>query len=330
MYVQVKHPIFVFTVPNAILLGMKLSFSRRQFIKSSGLSLGALVVLPETVLSCKTNSEIKNIPINAHLWIYASKFPPNWDCTPVLETIFSDLSYAGINGLELMEVLLRHDDAVERINGLVEKYNVPVSGSSYGVGFSMWDINQHDKILSDIYEVIPRLSKVGGKTFGISVGHKENGIKTEYELDAQALLLKKIRSICEDNGIEANLHNHTYEVENDMHDLKGTLDRIPGFKLGPDLNWLIRAGIDPVDFINTYGDQIVYLHIRDQYTNGTWSEYVGQGDTDFKSIATALQAKNFSGQMAIELAFPDGYVPQIELKENWKKSRNYVQKTFVV
>jgi sugar phosphate isomerase/epimerase len=310
-------------------MGQGNNVSRRKFIKKSGLGFAGTLFVPNILMAfsnCKDS--LNNIPINAHLWVYASKFPPNWDCTPVLDTVFSDLSYAGIDGLELMEGQLRHDDAVERLNGLIEKYNLPVSGSSYGVGFGMWDAAQHQTILDDIHTVIPRLSKVGGTTFGISVGSKKAGLKTESELDAQAEILKKIRSICADNGIEANLHNHTYEVENDMHDLKGTLARLPDFKLGPDLNWLIRAGVNPVDFINTYGEQIVYLHIRDQYEDGTWSEYVGQGDTDFEPIAETLKAKGFNGQAAVELAFPNDFTPKNELKEDWKMSREFVKQTF--
>ena len=303
--------------------------SRRQFIQKSGLGVAGTFFMPSALISSSTCGNTPNdIPVSAHLWVYASKFPPDWDCTPVLDSVFSDLSYAGIEGVEIMEGQLRHDDSVERLNGLIEKYKLPVSGSSYGVGFSMWDASQHKAILDDIKIVVPRLGEVSGKTFGISVGSKKDGLKTEAELDAQADILKKIRTICNDNGIEANLHNHTYEVENDMHDLKGTLKRIPDFKLGPDLNWLIRGGIDPVGFINNYGNQIVYLHIRDQYKDGTWSEYVGQGDTDFEAIAAALKAQKFSGRAAIELAFPNDFTPENELKEDWKKSREFVRETF--
>lgn len=309
---------------------MKISthLGRRNFTKNAGLLALGTLMAPHRLMPSSIYEPIsKNIPVNAHLWVYASKFPPNWDATPVLETVFSDLSYAGIEGLEIMEGQLRHDDAVERLDQLIKRHNLPVSGSSYGVGFRMWEKDQHRSILEDIGTVVPRLGQVGGKTFGISVGSKDTP-KTEKELDAQADLLLKIRSICQDNGIEANLHNHTYEVENDMHDLKGTLARIPDFKLGPDLNWLIRGGIDPVEFIDNYGKQIVYLHIRDQYKDGTWSEYVGQGDTDFEPIASALKAQNFKGQVAIELAFPSDFTPKNELRDDWKMSRQFVRQTF--
>ncbi len=297
-------------------------------MRASALGVAGTLMVPNLMMSSfTTTTTAKDIPVNAHLWVYASKFPPNWDATPILDTVFSDLSYAGIEGLEIMESQLRYDNCVKRIQNLIKKYNLPVSGSSYGVGFSMWDKNQHETIMDDIEVILPRLGEIGGKTFGISVGGKD-GVKTEQELDDQAELLIKIRNVCEDHGIETNLHNHTYEVENDMHDLKGTLARIPDFKLGPDLNWLIRGSINPVEFINAYGKQIVYLHIRDQYLDGTWSEYVGQGDTDFKPIAAALKSQNFEGQAAIELAFPNDFVPKNELREDWKMSRTFVRNTF--
>ncbi len=305
-----------------------MKINRRQFTRYATLGATGTLITPSWFsagLPGGTNRE--TIPVNAHLWVYASKFPPDWDCTPVLDTVFADLAYAGMAGVELMEGQLRHADSVDRINALVAKHGLAVSGSSYGVGFQMWDASQHAKILDDIHVVVPRLAAVGGKTFGISVGAKD-GLKTEPELDAQAALLENIRTVCEDHGIVPNLHNHTYEVINQMHDLKGTLRRLPDYKLGPDLNWLIRGGVDPVQFIHAYGDQIVYLHIRDQYANGTWSEYVGQGDTDFEAIAAALRDEEFSGQAAIELAFPNDFTPELALPEAWKKSREFVRETF--
>jgi sugar phosphate isomerase/epimerase len=181
----------------------------------------------------------------------------------------------------------------------------------------MWDASRHKEILPDVTLVVERLGKLKAKTLGLSVGDAGHA-KTESELDAQAELLKKIMRICADSGIVPNLHNHTYEVVNGMHDLKGTLARIPDIKLGPDLNWLVRGGVDPVSFIKTYGRQMVYMHIRDQYKDGTWTEYVGQGVTDFPAIAAALRSVDFRGRAAIELAFPDHFVPKNPLAEAQK------------
>ncbi|HEY2347950.1 MAG TPA: sugar phosphate isomerase/epimerase [Puia sp.] len=298
-----------------------MNHSRRGFIKkTAGLLAGTIFAgkLP-------AGNFRSSVPVSGHLWIYASKFPAEsgYDCTPVLETIFSDFNYAGIDGLELMEAILRHPDAVQRLMELSAKYKVPVTGSSYGA--DMWNKTKSNEILEDVDLVTGRLHQVGGETFGISVGNAGH-IKTENELDVQAGMLKEIWKICNKNQIQPNLHNHTYEVTDNMHDLKGTLARIPGIALGPDLNWLVRAGVDPVTFIHGYGHQMVYMHIRDQKADGKWTEVVGEGVIDFPAISTALQEANFKGRAAIELAFDSP--PVHPVRDDWKNSRIYVKKTF--
>lgn len=297
--------------------------SRRRFLRNSATCLAASL-LPAQWARTAFAAAFKPA-ISAHIWVYASAYPPNWDAYRDMERIFSDLHQAGLDGVELMEVNLRHDDAVAHLGALSKKYSLPITGASYGA--AMWDASKHNEILADVTTVVKRLGQLNGKTLGISVGDAQHP-KTEAELDAQAALLKQIRKICHDSGIVANLHNHTYEVANNMHDLKGTLARIPDMPLGPDLNWLIRGGCDPVTFIKTYGRQIVYMHIRDQYADGTWTEYVGQGATDFHAIADALRSVNFHGRAGIELAFPNNYVPKNPLSDDWKRSVDYVRTTF--
>jgi sugar phosphate isomerase/epimerase len=299
--------------------------SRRAFLKRSTFCLGSAVI-PARLLKAAVSSPSAFKPkISAHLWVYASAYTAPYDATPDLERAFRDIHLAGYDGIELMEVILRHEDALARLSQLVSKYQLPVTGSSYGA--ALWDATQHDRILADVTVVIQRLGKLKAETLGISVGDAKR-VKTDAELDAQAAILKQIVALCGLSGITANLHNHTYEIENGMHDLKGTLARIPGMKLGPDLNWLVRAGVDPVAFINTYGSQIVYLHIRDQYQDGQWTEYVGEGVTDFPAIAQALRNVHFRGRAAVELAFPAHYVPKYPLTEDWRRSLDYVRKVF--
>jgi sugar phosphate isomerase/epimerase len=299
-------------------------YSRRKFIQTTALLSGAMMTRRFFNEEHDPKEISKNkVPVYAHLWVYASRFPPDWDCMPIMDEVFSDLKYAGLQGVEVMEVHLRHPDAVSRFKELTQKYRLPVSGASY-YG-DMWIRKEHQHILEDLELVTERLHAIGGTTLGITVGDAQHA-KTEEELDAQADLLKQARLICEKYAVEPNLHNHTFEVKDGMHDLKGTLARIPDIKLGPDLNWLIRAGVDPVWFIETYGHQIVYMHIRDQDSQGVWTEAVGEGVTDFPAIARAFQKIPYKGKAAIELAFDKP--PVHPLREDWKKSRQYVKKVF--
>ncbi len=303
---------------------MSKTIKRRDFLKTSG-SLTGLAFLGGVLPSPLSLKGFWNqqVPVSGHLWVYASKYPPNWDCTPILEQVFSDFQYAGLEGLEMMEVHLRHEDVVPRVSELIERYGVPVTGTSYNG--DMWNREKQQQILEDVERVLDHLHQLGGSTLGITVGNAGH-VKTTAELDAQAEVLTKIRQLCDQYEIQPNLHNHTFEVENNLHDLKGTLERIPDMPLGPDLNWLIRGGVDPVEFIQTYGRQMVYMHIRDQQANGKWTEAVGEGVTDFPAIVKALQQVGFEGRAAIELAFDTP--PQHDVKESWKKSREYVSQVF--
>lgn len=298
------------------------SVSRRSFLRLAGASLPAAASL------LAADSAAKKVPVGAHPWVYAAK-QPGYDLTPILDLIFGDMSYAGMEGIELMHTALRADDAEERIRKLSAQHQLPVIGASFGG--AMWDRAQHAEVLKDAELVIPRLARLGGRTLGTSVGAIKWGqklLKTPEQLDAQAELLKKLISLCQDHGVVLNLHNHTYEVENGLHDLKGTLARLPDAKLGPDLNWLIRGGVDPVQFIRDYGKQIVFLHLRDQKADGKWAEGMGDGCTDFGAIANALRDVQFAGTAVIELAHERDFQPTRPLRETLKQSREFVRNVF--
>jgi sugar phosphate isomerase/epimerase len=191
----------------------------------------------------------------------------------------------------------------------------------------MWNKDKHNQIYEDVDLIFSNMASVGGRTFGVSVGEPEGRKKTEEEFDNQAILLKKLISLGEKKGIVLNLHNHTAEVENKMYDLRGTLKRIPDVKLGPDLNWLLRAGINPIDFLREFRKQIVFLHLRDQLNNGKWPESMGEGNVNFKEIADVLNEISFEGEAIIELAHENGFIRTRPLKESLKMSRDYMKKT---
>jgi len=262
------------------------------------------------------------VVVGGHPWVYAAK-QPNYDITPILPQIFADMKYAGIEAIELMHTALRPKDAVERIGELSKTIGLPVLGASFGG--AMWDRAEHQAVLEDAELVITRLAKLGGRTLGTSVGPAPKR-KTPEQLDAQAELLRKIISFGQAHGVVLNLHNHTYEVQDNVYDLKGTLSRIPEVKLGPDLNWLVRGGVDPAKFIREYSRQIVFLHLRDQKSDGRWSEAMGEGDTDYAAIGKALHDVNFRGDAVIELAHEGDFKPTRPIRESLKISREFVRK----
>ena len=274
---------------------------------------------PET--SQPPATEAPEVLVGAHPWVYAAT-RPNHDIYGILDQIFPDMAGAGMAFIELMHTALEPDDAVARIGELSAKHNLLVIGTSYSA--SMWNREEHTQILDHAGRMIERLHALGARTIGTSVGNARR-LKTEEELDAQADILRRIIDQAQASGIVVNLHNHTYEVDNNEHDLNGTLARIPDAKLGPDLDWLIGAGVDPVDFIRRHGQRLVYAHLRDRKADGIWSEAMGEGATDYAAIAAALRDVSFSGDLAIELAHPRDFTPTRPLRESLRISGDYVR-----
>ena len=264
----------------------------------------------------------RKVTVGAHPWVYAAK-QPNADPTPVLDQIFREFGGAGIDGIELMHAVLMTDGAVERVKELSRRNKLPVIGTSWSA--AMWKRDERDAILAQAATLIPRLQQVGGRTLGISVGDARRN-KTPAEFDAQAEVLRQVMKICADHGVVPNLHNHVYEVRDGEHDLNGTLERIPGIKLGPDLGWLYRAKVDPADFIRRHKDRIVFVHLRNEKADGKWPETLAEGVIDYAAIGKLLHEIGFAGDLVIELAHERDFAPTRGYGESVRLSRDYVRR----
>ena len=301
--------------------------NRRKFIRNTSSSLAGLSLYQwGNANPFFPQDKRKKIIIGAHVWVYAATLPDR-NVSPILGQIFSDVAYAGFDGVETMEHPLRSDMYINQIKELIEQHKIKLIGTSYtGLG-AIWNKEKHNEIYEDVDLIFTNLASVGGKTFGITVGQPSGRQKTPEEFDNQAVILKKIISLGKKKGIVPNLHNHTVEVENNLFQLRETLKRVPEIKLGPDLNWLLRAGINPVEFLREFKKQTVFLHLRDQLSNGKWPESMGEGDVDFKEIADALREINFTGEAVIELAHERGFTPTRSIRESLKMSRDFMKKT---
>ena len=298
---------------------------RRKFIQSSSLSLLALSLARTSgASSFSGGNTVKKITVGAHVWVYAAT-QAGYDVSPILGQIFSDVSYAGFDGVETMEHPLRSAVYTKQIGELIDQYKIKLIGSSYGA--DIWNKDKQNEIYEDVDRIFTNMALVGGRTFGVSVGEPAGRKKTEAEFDSQAELLKKLITLGSKKGIVLNLHNHTAEVADNMYDLRGTLKRMPDVKLGPDLNWLLRAGIDPISFLKEFRKQIVFMHLRDQLKDGKWPESMGEGNVDFKQIAAVINEINFEGDAIIELAHENGFVRTRPLKESLKMSRDFMRST---
>ena len=296
--------------------------NRRDFL---GVTAGSLALVQQP-LPAESKPPVRQPVVGVHVWVYSSD-KPDYDCFSVLDQVFADVKYAGFDAIELMDVCLKHDDAVSKIGDLIQKTGVAIIGASYGK--PMWDKSKQAEIINDAGIAIERLSKIKGRVLGLSVGDARRK-KTPEEFDVQADTLRQISAIGKQYNVVPNLHNHTYEVADGIFYLQNTLQRLPDHKLGPDLDWLFQAKVDVSTFLKMYADKIVYMHLRDHLWTGVWSEALGEGIMDFGAVARQLKQLGFSGDMTVELAFPAGFKPTRHIRDSLKISRQVVKKQFGV
>lgn len=259
----------------------------------------------------------------AHLWLYAARLP-QFDPSPVIADVFRDLSKAGYDGVELMHGAVFNDETFAKIPELSAEFRLPVAGSSWSA--NTWKRDEHSRIVEDGDRLTERLGKLKARHLGMSVGDARRP-KTPDEFDAQADILRRLTAMAAKRGLQLNLHNHVYEVANNEFDLRNTLERLPDAKLGPDLGWLFRAKIDPLDFLKRHRSRIVYMHLRNEKADGTWPEDLSEGVIDYAAIGEFLRSTRYTGDLAVELAHERGYTPLRSNQENFRISREWVRRT---
>lgn len=99
-------------------------------------------------------------------------------------------------------------------------------------------------------------------------------------------------------GIPVGWHNHDFELvvtETGEMPLDLMMTAAPDLTLELDLGWVVRAGQDPVAWINKYAGRIAAAHIKDVAPAGEntdedgWAD-VGHGTMDWAAIHAALKA----------------------------------------
>lgn len=254
------------------------------------------------------------IQIAAHPYGYVREVGS--DLYAAAHRIFAELSEAGYDAIELMHTMLDAEEATERIRDLSAEHGLPVMGSSFGA--QMYDPEQSEAILARTARIAGQLGALGGHHLGISTGSTGEP-KTDEQLDTQAAVVREMIGICADHGVTLDQHNHTYEAEWDLHEIRGMLQRIPELRLGPDLNWLLRAGVDPYDFLRRYRDRIVFMHLRGE-RDGRWTEALGEGEEDLDELAATLKEIGYEGPVGVELALRGEHELTRTMGENYAVS----------
>jgi inosose dehydratase len=258
--------------------------------------------------------------IGAHPYIFVQY---GYDFEKQFDQVFDIIAEAGYQAIELHTVMLYVENWKERINEALSRTGLGLVGGSSGQ--AMWNVDQYDKIISDMDDYSDRLAAFGNVTCGTSCSGKRYADRTDAE-NAQAVKVwTELGKMFRSKGVSLNYHTHGEPIE----DIRLVIDNVSSdlIGLGPDLDWLRVGGVDPVKFIREYADRLIMLHIRDYHIGGDRTEALGEGDADYGNLAKVLDEVGFNGEFVVELAIPPRKEPTRPVEELLKVSRDHLRDT---
>jgi inosose dehydratase len=163
---------------------------------------------------------------------------------------------------------------------------------------------------------------------------------TEAEWQVFTDTLNQTGAILLAEGVRACYHNHVGSVTESGEEMDYLLTHTdPGLIfLGPDTGHLAWAGVDVVQFTRKYASRILTIHVKDvkmavvkqgvaagwDYggfsSQGVFTE-LGDGDVDFPTVFSLLQAASFCGWIVVETDVITRPTPE----ESHRVSREYLQ-----
>jgi len=110
--------------------------------------------------------------------------------------------------------------------------------------------------------------------------------------------LNKIEAKLRALGLRLAWHNHDFEMTHLPEGQTGMdilLSAAPGMEWEADLGWVLRAGLNPVDWLHRHAGRIIAVHLKDLQPDhdiapeGGWAD-LGHGVNDWAPIFAALAA----------------------------------------
>lgn len=144
-----------------------------------------------------------------------------------------------------------------------------------------------------------------------------NGVSKNLQLERLAPIFDRLSAMAEDHGMRLTLENVSYsimptpEIGLNLHELC----RRPLYHT-LDIKQAIRAGVDPLAFVEAFGEYILAVHACDVDLSSGKPRYClpPKGGYDYAHLIGALQSKGFSGAVLLE-AYSDMYESCEELKD---------------
>ena len=196
-------------------------------------------------------------------------------------------------------------------------------------GGIMHDAQVADKTIRDALEVAVAAKAMGSKLLIVNCNPAKEGRKTDDQLETQVRTLNLLGKELYLRDMGLLVHEHAPELQENAREWYYNLTHTDPQQvlIGLDVDWVKRAGLEPMTLIKEAGERIGSMHLRNA-EKGVWLESLDKGDVNYEEVAAYLKENGYTGYLVVELAYEKDTKITRPLEEDLKLSREFAEKTF--
>jgi inosose dehydratase len=227
----------------------------------------------------------------------------------------------------------------KRMDGIGVRFVTISNGGRMEMGFE--DPAKHEKLIEEHMRLVRFIRKLGCKHLKINLGSRRPGGTTDEDLRHMAVVLDRLGSRINDEGLKFGVHPHMWSKFENRHEIDYIMEHTDAKRvmLVLDTGHINMAGIDPVELSRTLGHRVVEYHLKDtkaEFRGGAKHRMeapdmmkdppffpLGRGGVDFLALKAHLDRIGWQGFMVVQLDSS----PDLPPKEAARQSAQYIQRT---
>ena len=169
-------------------------------------------------------------------------------------------------------------------------------------------------------EIVRFLQALGADILVYGPGRPRPDPALPEHFEVVAHTVNEIARASHEMGVTTAIHPHWQALIQERDDITRIFDMVDTkyAKLAVDPSHMVKAGYDPVEVCDTYGEIIAYMHIKDfsQEMNTpennlineqgwteplVWFTELGQGVINHKAVIESLRRSNYEGWLTVEI-----------------------------
>lgn len=285
-----------------------MSSDRRHFLGSLAAFTGTTLLAEKSYAQAEKTAKSFPISCNSYSWLtFYERQGKTWMADPD-----ASLSELAQSGLTAYEPGINSADEVTKLVPLLKKHGL-IMPSLY-VNSTLHRADDAQKSIDSVLAIAEASRPAGTSIFvtnpsPLKWGNEDD--KTDPELVEQAKNLNRLGNELRKRGITLAYHTHAPEHRQAAREFHHMLlaTEPKNVSLCLDAHWVYQGSgnsqVALFDVVKLYGKRIVEVHIR-QSKAGVWQETFGEGDIDYRRLATDLKTLGVRPNLVLEQCLEKG------------------------